>query len=111
VGKRIWIASRFVVLFELATTRPITDIQRKAVIPKKGEEAEGSTGGKTEDATRLAEMEGRVSRLEDQLAMALDELRQARTRELSLHTWAREMITHVGQVERGKLFPANNGSN
>ena len=50
----------------------------------------------------MAEMEGRVHRLEEQLAMALDELRQARTREISLQTWAREMVMHVGQIERGE---------
>lgn len=50
----------------------------------------------------MAEMEGRVHRLEEQLALALDELRQARTREISLQTWAREMVMHVGQIERGK---------
>ena len=48
-------------------------------------------------------MEGRVSRLEDQLAVALEELRQARTREISFQSWAREMVVHLGQVERGKL--------
>jgi hypothetical protein len=49
-------------------------------------------------------MEGRVSRLEDQLAVALDELRQARTREISMQSWAREMVVHLGQVERGELI-------
>jgi osomolarity two-component system response regulator SKN7 len=48
-------------------------------------------------------MEGRVSRLEDQLAVALEELRQARTREISMQSWAREMVVHLGQVERGEF--------
>lgn len=48
-------------------------------------------------------MEGRVSRLEDQLALALDELRQARSREISMQSWAREMVVHLGQVERGEF--------
>jgi hypothetical protein len=48
-------------------------------------------------------MEGRVSRLEDQLAVALEELLQARTREISMQSWAREMVVHLGQVERGDL--------
>jgi hypothetical protein len=49
----------------------------------------------------VAEMEGRVSRLEDQLAVALEELRQARTREISMQSW--EMVVHLGQVERGEF--------
>lgn len=73
------------------------------MVPKKGDDGDVSTGkGTGEDSTRMAEMEGRVHRLEEQLAMALDELRQARTREISLQTWAREMVMHVGQIERGK---------
>jgi osomolarity two-component system response regulator SKN7 len=78
-------------------------IQRKAVVPKKGDDGEMPAGKTTgEDPTRMAEVEGRVHRLEEQLAVALEELRQARTREMSLQAWAREMVMHVGQLERGK---------
>lgn len=74
------------------------------MVPKKGDDGDVSTGkGTGEDSTRMAEMEGRVHRLEEQLALALDELRQARTREISLQTWAREMVMHVGQIERGEF--------
>ena len=83
----------------------MTDRQRKAVVPKKGEEEAGPSSAKAtaEESSRVAEMEGRVSRLEDQLAVALEELRQARTREISMQSWAREMVVHLGQVERGEF--------
>lgn len=83
----------------------MTDRQRKAVVPKKGEEEAGPVSSKAtaEESTRVAEMEGRVSRLEEQLTIALDELRQARNREISFQSWAREMVVHLGQVERGEF--------
>lgn len=55
----------------------------------------------------MSEMEGRVSRLEDQLALTLEELRQARAREMGLHAWAREMVAHMSQVDRGEFSRCN----
>lgn len=40
--------------------------------------------------------------LEDQLARALDEVREARTRENGLMSVMREMIGHLGAVEQGE---------
>lgn len=84
----------------------LTRAQRKAVVPKKGEDGDGSTsGGKgmnQEDSARLFEMENRVSGLEDQLALALEEVRLARMRETGLHNLAREMIVHMTQLEKGE---------
>lgn len=74
-------------------------------MPKKGEDGDGSTTGKgmsQGDAARLSEMEGRVSGLEDQLALALEEIRQARVRESGLHSLTREMIMHMTQLEKGE---------
>lgn len=75
------------------------------MVPKKGEDGENSTGGKgltQEDATRMAEMESRVSGLEDQLALALEEIRLARVRETGLHELAREMIMHMTQMDKSE---------
>ena len=74
------------------------------VVPKKGEDGEGSTGagkGNQEDSTRMVEMENRVSGLEDQLALALEEIRLARVRETGLHNLARDMIFHMTHLEKG----------
>lgn len=76
------------------------------VVPKKGEDGDGSTGGKgmnQEDSTRMIEMENRVSGLEDQLALALEEIQQARMRETGLHNLARDMIFHMTHLEKGTL--------
>lgn len=90
---------------ELQLLQHSADIQRKAVAPKKGEEAESgfvARGLAGDEATRFGEMESRIMGLEEQLAMALDELRQARSREMGVLTLAREMIGHMAQVERGE---------
>ena len=55
-----------------------------------------------EESNRLNEMESRVMGLEDQLARALDEVREARTREMGLMSVMREVIGHLGAVEQGE---------
>lgn len=55
-----------------------------------------------EDSTRMMEMENRVSGLEDQLGLALEEIQQARIRETGLHNLARDMIFHMTHLEKGE---------
>lgn len=49
----------------------------------------------------MTEMENRMSGLEDQLALALEEIRLARVRETGLHNLARDMIVHMTHLEKG----------
>jgi osomolarity two-component system response regulator SKN7 len=98
-----------------------TNLQRKAVVPKKSlggagtgaaaDDDENSPRGLNgEDAHRLNEMESRVMGLEDQLARALDEVREARMREMGLMNVMRDMIGHLGAVEQGESESTNIGT-
>jgi len=83
--------------------------KRKAVVPKKGAEPEhesspsGPRSGamSNEDASRLMEMENRVMGLEDRLANALDEVQEARSREIGLMMVMREVLGHLASVDKG----------
>ena len=46
-------------------------------------------------------MESRIAGLEDQLAKALDEVRDARSREMGIMNVVRDVITHLASVEKG----------
>ena len=60
--------------------------------------------GAGDDSTRMQEMESRIMGLEEQLAVTLDELRQARSRETGMMSLTRDMIGVMAQVERGESF-------
>ena len=51
---------------------------------------------------RLLEMEQRINGLEDRLAKALDEVQEARSRELGVISVMREVVVHLAAVERGE---------
>jgi osomolarity two-component system response regulator SKN7 len=55
-----------------------------------------------EEAMRLMEMESRVLGLEDRLTRALDEVREARTREMNVVSLLRDIIGHLASVENGE---------
>lgn len=55
-----------------------------------------------EDTMRMAEMENRVRGLEEHLAVALEEIRQAKTREQNTTGLLREMLSHMASTERGE---------
>ena len=79
--------------------------------PKKGGAGGGGGGGddddqsprglNSEEASRLNEMEHRVAGLEDQLAKAMEEVRDARSREMGIMNVVRDVITHLATVEKG----------
>lgn len=91
-------------------------MQRKAVVPKKAgggggagnpanamdEDETSPRGLSSEDANRLNEMENRVMTLEDQLSKALDEVRDARSREMGIMNVVRDVIVHLATVEKGE---------
>jgi osomolarity two-component system response regulator SKN7 len=54
---------------------------------------------------RLMEMESRVLGLEDRLSRALDEVREARTREMNVVSLLRDIIGHLASVEKGEQWP------
>jgi hypothetical protein len=47
-------------------------------------------------------MESRVASLEDQLAKAIDEVEGARTREMGIMNVLRDVVGHLGTVEKGR---------
>lgn len=94
--------------FQAGGKTDLDSIKRKAVAPRKGQEAENETspapvrviGGLTmEDAGRMVEMESRVLSLEDSLARAIEEVREARNRELGLLSVVKELIAQVAHAQ------------
>lgn len=55
----------------------------------------------SEDVGRLNEMESRIASLEDQLSKAVDELQEARSREMGFANLLRDVIGHLSSIERG----------
>lgn len=105
--------------FQAGGKSDLDSIKRKAVIPKKGNETSqgnlegdgtspsafrGGGGGSGENDGRLIEMENRVRGLEDRLAIALEDVRVARNREVGFLGLMREVIGHMAGVERGKYL-------
>ena len=88
----------------------LTSAQRKTVAPKKNagegdaEPSPSKVGGiNAEDHGRLVDMEHRVRMLEDQLAKALDDVHDARSREAGTMNLIREIIGHMATGEKGEL--------
>ena len=67
------------------------------------DETSPRNGLSSEDASRLNEMENRVMSLEDQLSKALDEVREARSREMGIMNVVRDVIVHLATIEKGEL--------
>jgi osomolarity two-component system response regulator SKN7 len=55
------------------------------------------------------EMENRVLGLEDRLAKALDEVREARSREVGMVALFRDVIGHLAAVEKGECSSSGQG--
>jgi osomolarity two-component system response regulator SKN7 len=66
-----------------------------------------SGGFGNEELGRLFDMENRVLGLEDQLMAALNEVREARSREMGLVTVMRDMLGHMAATENGESHPAS----
>ncbi|ORY35476.1 HSF-type DNA-binding-domain-containing protein [Naematelia encephala] len=89
--------------FQAGRRSDLDSIKRKVVAPKKGADAEDTSSPRPlmgEDPSRLSEMETRVINLEDRLAKAMDEVRDARNREMGMMGLFREVLGHLGQIER-----------
>ncbi|EIW68251.1 hypothetical protein TREMEDRAFT_63424 [Tremella mesenterica DSM 1558] len=90
--------------FRAGHTSDLDGIRRKAVLPKKSTEVEGDAAQVKSlavgDMARMVEMERRIIGLEDGLSKAVDELREANTRETGLLSLIREMISQLEAVER-----------
>jgi osomolarity two-component system response regulator SKN7 len=67
------------------------------------DETSPRNGLNSEDANRLNEMENRVMTLEDQLSKALDEVRDARSREMGIMNVVRDVIVHLATIEKGEF--------
>ncbi|KAK4685345.1 osomolarity two-component system, response regulator SKN7, partial [Tremellales sp. Uapishka_1] len=87
--------------FQAGGKADLESIKRKAVIPKKGavddRELSPARGG---GMAEITDLEQRVLVLEERLAKSEDEASKARTRELALMGLMREVVGHLGSVER-----------
>lgn len=88
---------------------PALIFQRKAAVSKKVDvEAEvteterAPAPASAQESTRLAEMEARVHGLEEQLASALEEVRQVKIREHGTAGLLREILSHMTETDRGE---------
>lgn len=52
-------------------------------------------------------MENRIAALEDQLAKAVDDVQEARSREMGIANVLRDVIGHMGNIERGESLPSD----
>ena len=77
-------------------------IQRKAVVPKKGGDADTDGFSGKVDGALIAEMENRITNLEEGLAKTMDALDSASVREATMMSLMREMVSHMATVERGE---------
>jgi osomolarity two-component system response regulator SKN7 len=93
--------------FQAGSRADLDSIKRKAVVPKKAVENENDTSprGGVESVQRMNEMEQRILMLEDRLVLALDEVREARAREMGMVTITRELVGHLSHIESSKQFP------
>lgn len=89
--------------FQAGGKADLDSIKRKAVVPKKGGDADADGFSGKVDGALIAEMENRITNLEEGLAKTMDALDSASVRETTMMSLMREMISHMATVERDSV--------